>query len=99
MRPLFAWYGDASLLAHCWSAVGLGRITVDVVFHEPVTIEQFGSRKNLADHCFDVVSRGVSAANSGRLDTLAGRGGDAATAGRSRAVRGAAIRESGPVAS
>lgn len=100
MRPLFAWYGDASLLAHCWSAVGLGRITVDVVFHEPVTIEQFGSRKKLADHCFDVVSRGVSAANSGRLETLAARGGDAPPAGRSRAGRGAAaLGESGPVVS
>ena len=92
MRPLFAWYGDAPLLTHCWSAVGLGRITVDVVFHEPVTIEQFGSRKKLADHCFEVVSEGVSAANSGRLELLAGPNGQAWPAERSETPRRAAAR-------
>ncbi len=71
MRPLFAWYGDAPLLDHCWSVLGLGRVTVDVVFHPAVTIEEFGSRKGLSDHCFAVVSAGLSAANSGRLDMLA----------------------------
>ena len=92
MRPLFAWYGDAELVPHCWSAVGLGRITVDVVFHEPVTIEQFGSRKKLADHCFEVVSEGVSAANSGRLELLADRSGEGAPAERSGSPRHAAER-------
>lgn len=70
MRPLFAWYGEAPLLAHCWCAIGLGRVTVDVVFHKAVTIDDFGSRKGLAEHCFNVVSAGVSAANAGRTELL-----------------------------
>ena len=49
---------------------GLGHTTVDVVFHSPVTIAGYESRKALADHCQAVISRGVSAANAGRLDAL-----------------------------
>jgi 1-acyl-sn-glycerol-3-phosphate acyltransferase len=66
LRPFFAWYGDMELGPHLWHAIGLGRVTVVVEFHEPVTIEQFGSRKALSDYCYAVVSRGVAAALSGR---------------------------------
>ena len=58
LRPFFAWYGDMELGNHLWHAISLGRVTVVVEkFHEPVTMEQFGSRKALSDHCYDVVSR------------------------------------------
>jgi len=66
LRPFFAWYGDMELGSHLWHAIGLGRVTVVVEFHEPVTIEQFGSRKALSDYCYGVVSRGVSAALAGQ---------------------------------
>jgi 1-acyl-sn-glycerol-3-phosphate acyltransferase len=65
LRPFFAWYGDMELGPHLWHAIGLGQVTVVVEFHEPVTIEQFGSRKALSDYCYKVVSRGVAAALSG----------------------------------
>ena len=68
LRPYFAWYGDMMLAPHFWEVAGLGRATVDVVFHPPVSIQEYGSRKALADHCQAVVARGVSAANAGRLD-------------------------------
>ena len=32
--------------------IGLGRIDGGVIFHPPVTLEQFGSRKELAEHCY-----------------------------------------------
>lgn len=70
LRPYFAWYGDMTLAPHFWQVAGLGHATVDVVFHEPVTIDRYGSRKQLADHCYEVVAAGVSAANAGRLDGL-----------------------------
>ena len=70
LRPYFAWYGDMTLAPHFWQVAGLGPATVDVVFHEPVTIDRYGSRKQLADHCYEVVAAGVSAANAGRLDGL-----------------------------
>ena len=70
LRPFFAWYGDMELGSHLWHAISLGRLTVVVEFHEPVTLEQFGSRKALSDYCYQVVSRGVAAALSGRPQPL-----------------------------
>jgi 1-acyl-sn-glycerol-3-phosphate acyltransferase len=68
LRPYFAWYGDMTLAPHLWEIAGLGHATVDVVFHDSVTIMEFGTRKGLAKHCFNVVAEGVSIANAGRLE-------------------------------
>lgn len=70
LRPYFAWYGDMTLAPHFWEVAGLGQITVDVVFHRPVTIQEYETRKDLADYCQTVIAHGVSLANSGRLDSL-----------------------------
>ena len=70
LRPYFAWYGDMTLAPHFWEVAGLGHATVDVVFHPPVTIRDYETRKGLAKHCFQVVAGGVSVANAGRLDGL-----------------------------
>jgi 1-acyl-sn-glycerol-3-phosphate acyltransferase len=66
LRPCFAWYGDMDLLGHLWRVLGLGRTTVMIEFHPPVSLDQFGSRKALAEHCHRVVAEGVAAAVSGR---------------------------------
>ncbi len=66
LRPFFAWYGDMHLGPHLWHALKLGYVTVVVEFHEPVTIDRFGSRKALCDHCHKAVASGVAAALSGR---------------------------------
>ncbi|GEO38435.1 1-acyl-sn-glycerol-3-phosphate acyltransferase [Skermanella aerolata] len=66
MRPFYAWYGDMELAPHLWQMVRLGRITIRVEFHEPVTVERFGSRKALAEHCWRVVAAGVDRAVAGR---------------------------------
>lgn len=66
LRPLFAWYGDMDLAPHIWQMAGLGRLTVVVRFHQPVTLEAFASRKALAHHCQAASARGVAAALSGR---------------------------------
>lgn len=68
-RPTFAWYADMDLAPHLWGVLAAGRVTVTVQFHPVVTIDQFASRKELARHCEDVVSQGVSDAISGRLGT------------------------------
>ncbi|WP_299397661.1 1-acyl-sn-glycerol-3-phosphate acyltransferase [Pelagibius sp.] len=72
LRPFFAWYGDMELGPHLWHALSLGYVTVVVEYHEPVTIEGFGSRKALCDHCHAVVSGGVASALSGRPQRPAG---------------------------
>ena len=66
LRPLCAWYGDMDLAPHLWQLAGLGRLTVVVRFHSPVTLAELGSRKALANHCQAEVARGVAAALTGR---------------------------------
>ena len=66
LRPFYAWYGDMDLLPHLWQLAGLGRVTVVIDFHPPVTLADIGSRKALAEHCRDQVARGVAEALSGR---------------------------------
>ena len=65
-RIYYAWYGDMELADHIWMALGLGRATVTVVFHPPVSMASLPSRKALADHCFAAVRHGVALANGGR---------------------------------
>lgn len=69
-RPFYAWYGDMELAPHLWDVLGLGNTTIEVEFHKPVRMEEFGSRRALTDHCHDVVSRGLVTANAGRLPPL-----------------------------
>jgi len=66
LRPFFAWYGDMEMGSHLWEALGLGRVSVVVEFHPPVTIEEFGSRKALAAHCERQIAVGLSSALAGR---------------------------------
>lgn len=66
LRPFYAWYGDMVLLPHLWDIFRMGGMTVVLDFHSPVTLEEFGSRKTLAEHCQKVVAQGVAAAVSGR---------------------------------
>lgn len=66
LRPLLAWYGDMTLAGHMVGALGLGRITVEVEFHPPVTLAEFGSRKVLSAHCHKVISHGLTRMLAGR---------------------------------
>lgn len=67
LRPLFAWYGDMTLVDHLWRFLGLGRLGIDLVFHQPVLLQDFSSRKQLAAHCHRQVAKGLSDALRGRL--------------------------------
>lgn len=67
LRPFYAWYGDMDLAPHLWRALGMGTIGVELVFHRPVRLNDFGSRKALAQHCEKVVADGLSDALYGRF--------------------------------
>lgn len=69
-RPLFAWFGDLDLVPHLWQMVCLGETEAVVTFFPPVDIDRLGDRKKLAEYCFQQVSAGVQAANSGRPDLM-----------------------------
>jgi lyso-ornithine lipid O-acyltransferase len=64
LRPLYAWYGDMTLLPHIWSALGLPGAEVEVRFHQPVSAAAFGSRKALARHAEQEVANGLAAARA-----------------------------------
>jgi 1-acyl-sn-glycerol-3-phosphate acyltransferase len=68
LRPFFAWYGDMDLMPHMWDALSLGTVTVEVTFHDPVTLPAVGSRKALSQHCWQRVSQGVSDSLSGHRE-------------------------------
>ncbi|RAU24017.1 1-acyl-sn-glycerol-3-phosphate acyltransferase [Paramagnetospirillum kuznetsovii] len=66
LRPFFAWYGDMTLAGHLIAALGIGRVTVEVEFHPPVTLAECGSRKELAIHCNRASANGLTRILAGR---------------------------------
>ncbi|WP_119461714.1 lysophospholipid acyltransferase family protein [Rhodospirillaceae bacterium SYSU D60014] len=66
LRPFFAWYGDMELAGHLWCLAGLGKVTIVVEFHQPVSIDDTGSRKALAEYCQRAVADGMVRAITGR---------------------------------
>jgi lyso-ornithine lipid O-acyltransferase len=65
-RPLVAWYGGMEVAPHLWTMLGLGTLSIRVIFHPVVTLSQYGSRKELAIHCFKVIHAGLAASLAGR---------------------------------
>ncbi|MFV3129546.1 lysophospholipid acyltransferase family protein [Niveispirillum sp. KHB5.9] len=65
-RQLYAWYGDMELPPHLWRAVRAGRLRVTVEFHPAQSLETAGSRKALAEICWQSVAGGVERAVTGR---------------------------------
>ena len=64
--PWIAWYGDMGMGGHLWNVIGLGRITVDIAFHEPTGLAEHPGRRHLALACHAVVAEGVDRALAGR---------------------------------
>lgn len=67
-RPYYAWYGDMTLVKHVWDVFKIGDFTIDILFHNPVTIEDFGNRKMLASYCEHAVAEGVNQCVTGRFE-------------------------------
>ncbi|HWA50318.1 MAG TPA: lysophospholipid acyltransferase family protein [Dongiaceae bacterium] len=67
LRPLVAWYGGMELGGHLWRFSRLGQVEAVVQFHDPVSVADFASRKELTRHCAEAVANGVDRALGGRL--------------------------------
>ncbi|HEX4080703.1 MAG TPA: lysophospholipid acyltransferase family protein [Rhizomicrobium sp.] len=65
MRPLIAWYGDMDLVPHLWEAIKLGPFEAVVQFHDPLSIDSDGDRKQLATTAEAMVRRGQARALAG----------------------------------
>jgi 1-acyl-sn-glycerol-3-phosphate acyltransferase len=59
-RDLFAWYGEMTLTPHLWAMFKTGGFTVQVVFHPPVSPDEFENRKMLAAACQEKVAFGIT---------------------------------------
>jgi 1-acyl-sn-glycerol-3-phosphate acyltransferase len=57
-RPLYAWYGDMELVDHLWEGLKTGPVDLIIQFHEPLTVDQVGGRKNLARIVEDKIRHG-----------------------------------------
>jgi 1-acyl-sn-glycerol-3-phosphate acyltransferase len=57
-RPLYAWYGDMELVDHLWEGLKTGPVDVLIEFHEPMTVDMVGGRKNLARIVEEKIRRG-----------------------------------------
>ncbi|MDD3029964.1 MAG: lysophospholipid acyltransferase family protein [Alphaproteobacteria bacterium] len=58
-RGLYAWFGDMTMVPHLWNVFKYGRFTVDVVFHPPLTANDYPNRKDLAAACHERVTEGI----------------------------------------
>lgn len=58
-RDNYAWYIPMPFLSHFINALGLGRVDVKVILHDPIDIADFDSRKTCAAHCEGKVREGL----------------------------------------
>jgi 1-acyl-sn-glycerol-3-phosphate acyltransferase len=65
-RPLYAWYGDMELVDHLWEGLKTGPADLVIQFHDPITVDQVGGRKNLARIVEDEIRQGQALALAGR---------------------------------
>jgi 1-acyl-sn-glycerol-3-phosphate acyltransferase len=64
-RPYVGWFGDMYLGPHVWDLMTLGRVTVVITFHPPVTLDSVGGRKAMSAHCHAEISRQLALLNAG----------------------------------
>jgi 1-acyl-sn-glycerol-3-phosphate acyltransferase len=70
LTELYCWYGDATLLPHLRRVFGLEGAIVEVRFHEPISVQEGTSRKDLARRCEAAAARGVAASHAGNGEKL-----------------------------
>jgi lyso-ornithine lipid O-acyltransferase len=56
--PDLAWVGDTELAPHAIGFMGLGRVTAEILFHDPIDPAAFPDRKALARHCHTLIANG-----------------------------------------
>ena len=58
-RDYYAWYIPMPFLSHFANGLGLGKSQARLVFHPPVSLSDFESRKACALHCEQAVRKGL----------------------------------------
>ena len=60
LRRNIAWVGDTSMVAAMANFLRSGKITVDIIFHEIMNINNFENRKELAVYCEKKILNGIN---------------------------------------
>ncbi len=60
LRRNIAWVGDTSMVAAMVNFLRSGRITVDIIFHDTMSINNFENRKDLAVYCERKILSGIN---------------------------------------
>lgn len=55
IRDYYAWYSTMPFLSHFIQALGMRNAVVELIFHAPVKISAFDSRKACAEHCWTTI--------------------------------------------
>lgn len=58
-RDFYAWYIPMPFLSHFLNGLGMGRASAKLIFHPPVHVSEFESRKACAEHCEKAVRDGL----------------------------------------
>lgn len=58
-REYYAWYGTTPFGSHFFQMAGMHSVEVELIFHTPVKLEEFESRKTCAEHCWQKVSESL----------------------------------------
>lgn len=69
-RPFYTWYGDMDLAPHLIDWLGLGKLEMEIVFHEPRRIGEAGGRKGLAAATWQASSVGLQSALRGHPEVV-----------------------------
>ncbi|WP_338126187.1 lysophospholipid acyltransferase family protein [Gluconobacter kondonii] len=59
-RNVFSWYGDMDLAPHLWSFGQWRTMGASLMLHEPITPDEFLSRKDLSRATYEAVSTGAA---------------------------------------
>ncbi len=73
-KPWVAWLGDVELFAHLRQSLARAKIVVTVEFHEPITLQEAGSRKNLSRYCEVKIGEGLERAHRAEMRMGPARG-------------------------
>jgi 1-acyl-sn-glycerol-3-phosphate acyltransferase len=60
IRDYYAWYATMPFLSHFIQALGMRNADIELIFHAPVRLSDFGSRKACAEHCWSAVNSALS---------------------------------------
>lgn len=62
IRDQYAWYAKMPFASHFFNALGLQKADVTLIYHTPVKLSDFASRKECAQYCQQTVAAGLEEA-------------------------------------